>query len=104
MRALAEMSSPPGGVGVMRGGLGRPRSRAAAPAGRAGLDLPHASERLELHRHSCRTAGRGARSVRDVESGKIKIEISRTYRLQDAPRAHADIESRQTTGSIVLVV
>src|SRR5262249_50494566 len=39
-----------------------------------------------------------------VESGKIKIEISRTYRLQDAPRAHADIESRQTTGSIVLVV
>jgi NADPH2:quinone reductase len=39
-----------------------------------------------------------------VEGGKIKIEISRTYRLQDAPRAHADIESRQTTGSIVLVV
>src|SRR5262249_27474300 len=39
-----------------------------------------------------------------VESGKIKSEISRTYRLQDAPRAHADIESRQTTGSIVLVV
>jgi len=39
-----------------------------------------------------------------VESGKIKIEISRTYRLQDAPRAHADIESRKTTGSIVLMV
>ena len=39
-----------------------------------------------------------------VGSGKIKIEISRTYRLQDAPRAHADIESRKTTGSIVLMV
>jgi NADPH:quinone reductase len=39
-----------------------------------------------------------------VGSGKIKIEISRTYPLRDAPRAHADIEARQTTGSIVLVV
>ena len=39
-----------------------------------------------------------------VGSGKIKIEISRTYPLKDAPRALADIESRQTTGSIVLVV
>lgn len=39
-----------------------------------------------------------------VESGKIKIEISKTYPLQDAPRAHADIESRKTTGSIVLMV
>jgi NADPH2:quinone reductase len=38
-----------------------------------------------------------------VESGKIKIEISETYPLQDAPRAHADIESRKTTGSIVLM-
>ncbi len=39
-----------------------------------------------------------------VGSGKIKIEISRSYPLRDAPRAHADIESRQTTGSIVLEV
>ena len=39
-----------------------------------------------------------------VASGKIKIEISRSYPLQDAPRAHADMESRRTTGSIVLVV
>src|SRR5215203_6244423 len=39
-----------------------------------------------------------------VSSGKIKIEISRTYDLQDAPRAHADMEARKTTGSIVLVV
>ena len=39
-----------------------------------------------------------------VASGRIKIAISQTYPLRDAPRAHADIESRKTTGSIVLVV
>ena len=39
-----------------------------------------------------------------VTSGKIKIEIGRTYALQDAARAHADLESRKTTGSIVMVV
>src|SRR5215831_4415412 len=59
------MSSPARADGVLWRGLGRPRSHAAAPAGRARLDLPHPSERLELHRHPRRTAGRGARSVRD---------------------------------------
>jgi NADPH2:quinone reductase len=39
-----------------------------------------------------------------VGSGKIKIEVSRTYPLRDAPRAHADLEARKTTGSIVLLV
>jgi NADPH:quinone reductase len=39
-----------------------------------------------------------------VTSGKIKIEIGRTYALQDAALAHADLESRKTTGSIVMVV
>jgi NADPH2:quinone reductase len=39
-----------------------------------------------------------------VTSGTIKVEISKTYALRDAPRAHADLESRKTTGSIVLVV
>jgi len=39
-----------------------------------------------------------------VGSGKIKITISRTYPLKDAPQAHADLEARTTTGSIVLVV
>jgi NADPH2:quinone reductase len=38
-----------------------------------------------------------------VESGRIKIEISHTYPLRDAPRAHADLEARKTTGSIVLI-
>jgi NADPH:quinone reductase len=39
-----------------------------------------------------------------VADGKIRIEISRSYPLRDAARAHADMESRRTTGSIVLVV
>jgi NADPH2:quinone reductase len=39
-----------------------------------------------------------------VSSGRIKIAISRTYPLAEAPRAHADLEARQTTGSIVLMV
>ena len=39
-----------------------------------------------------------------VTSGKIRIEISKAYPLRDAPQAHADVEARKTTGSIVLVV
>jgi NADPH2:quinone reductase len=38
-----------------------------------------------------------------VTGGRIKIEISRTYPLRDAPQAHADLEARKTTGSIVLI-
>ena len=38
-----------------------------------------------------------------VMSGKVKIEISHEYPLRDAPRAHADMEARTTTGSIVLI-
>jgi NADPH2:quinone reductase len=39
-----------------------------------------------------------------VGTGKIRIEVSRTYPLCDAPHAHADLEARKTTGSIVLMV
>lgn len=39
-----------------------------------------------------------------VAAGTIKVEIGGEYALRDAPRAHADIEARKTTGSIVLVV
>jgi NADPH2:quinone reductase len=38
-----------------------------------------------------------------VASGKIRIKVSQTYPLRDAPRAHADLEARRTTGSIVLL-
>jgi NADPH2:quinone reductase len=39
-----------------------------------------------------------------VMSGKIRIDIGATYPFAEAPRAHADLESRRTTGSIVLRV
>jgi NADPH2:quinone reductase len=38
-----------------------------------------------------------------VLSGKVKIEVSHEYPLRDAARAHADIEARRTTGSVVLI-
>jgi len=38
-----------------------------------------------------------------VLSGKVKIEINHTYALKDAQQVHRDLESRKTTGSIVMV-
>lgn len=38
-----------------------------------------------------------------VSSGTIKIDASKTYPLAEAARAHADVESRKTTGSVVLI-
>ncbi len=38
-----------------------------------------------------------------VGSGKIKIEINHTYPLREAAQAHRDVESRKTTGSVVLI-
>src|SRR5438105_3419282 len=39
-----------------------------------------------------------------VLAGSIKITVGRTYPLADAAQAHADLEARKTTGSVVLVV
>src|SRR5690606_4011680 len=38
-----------------------------------------------------------------VRSGKVKIETTGRYKLADAAQAHRDLESRKTTGSIVLL-
>ncbi len=38
-----------------------------------------------------------------VGNGTVKVEITRTYPLKEAAQAHRDLESRQTTGSIVLI-
>ena len=38
-----------------------------------------------------------------VKSGKVKIETTAKYKLADAAQAHRDLESRKTTGSIILV-
>ena len=37
-----------------------------------------------------------------VKSGKVKIETTAHYRLADAAQAHRDLESRKTTGSVIL--
>lgn len=38
-----------------------------------------------------------------VQSGKVKIETTGKYKLADAAKSHADLESRKTTGSVILV-
>ena len=38
-----------------------------------------------------------------VKSGKVKIRIDQEYALKDVARAHADLESRKTTGSTILI-
>ena len=39
-----------------------------------------------------------------VTSGKVKIEIGRRYRLEEAAQAHRDLEARATTGSSIIVI
>jgi NADPH2:quinone reductase len=38
-----------------------------------------------------------------VKKGVVKIKINQTYPLREAAQAHADLESRKTTGSTVLL-
>ena len=35
--------------------------------------------------------------------GKVKIKISKEYKLADAKQAHKDLESRQLTGPAVII-
>jgi len=38
-----------------------------------------------------------------VTSGKVKVAVNQTYKLEEAARAHRDLEGRLTTGSTVLL-
>jgi NADPH2:quinone reductase len=38
-----------------------------------------------------------------VKKGAVKIKVNQTYPLRNAAQAHADLESRKTTGSTVLI-
>jgi NADPH:quinone reductase len=38
-----------------------------------------------------------------VQSGRVKIEVRHKYPLKDAQQVHRDLESRKTTGSIVML-
>src|SRR5205823_9447822 len=39
----------------------------------------------------------------ELESGRVTVQIGRTFSLSDAADAHRALESRQTTGSTVLL-
>jgi NADPH:quinone reductase len=50
------------------------------------------------------TLARAAQELFDVVGrGIVKVHIGQTYPLQDAARAHTDLEARRTTGSTVLL-
>ncbi|AME26989.1 alcohol dehydrogenase (plasmid) [Burkholderia sp. PAMC 26561] len=37
-----------------------------------------------------------------IKAGNLKVNVGQTYPLHDAPRAHEDIQSRRTTGKLLL--
>jgi len=38
-----------------------------------------------------------------IAAGTLKLQVGGEYRLADAAKAHADMESRKTTGKLLLV-
>jgi NADPH:quinone reductase len=38
-----------------------------------------------------------------IASGKLKLRTEHIYRLEDAPKAHRDLENRKTTGKLLLI-
>jgi NADPH2:quinone reductase len=56
----------------------------------------HIPTREALLRHS-------AEIFRMVQNGRLRVEIGRQYPLKDAAQAHHDIESRATTGKLLLI-
>jgi NADPH:quinone reductase len=58
------------------------------------FDLVHTPELLRAH---------SAQLFDWIAEGKLKIRIGGEYRLADAAKAHADMESRKTTGKLLLV-
>jgi NADPH2:quinone reductase len=38
-----------------------------------------------------------------IAGGKLKLRIHQAYKLEDAQQAHRDLESRKTTGKLLLI-
>ena len=38
-----------------------------------------------------------------ITAGKLKLRMEQTYPLAQAPQAHRDLESRKTTGKLLLI-
>ena len=76
--------------------------RPAAPAGQ--LALPHPPRAAELHRHA-RGAAASARATCCgwIADGSLDVRIGERYPLEDARRAHEDLEARRSTGKLLLI-
>jgi NADPH2:quinone reductase len=59
---------------------------------------------FDYYREPAEAAAGAAKLWQMVGSGKLKVSVGQTYPLLEAAQAHRDLESRQTTGSTVLVV
>ncbi|WP_077148780.1 quinone oxidoreductase [Sphingopyxis sp. KK2] len=58
---------------------------------------------FDYYLHPGERAAGAARVFEMIESGAVKIGIGQRYGLQDAARAHADLQAGRTTGSTVLI-
>jgi len=82
---------------------------ASGPAGPLAVgDLPPGvfAGRFALQQHyATRDARRAAAAALfdDVAAGRLRVTVSGRYALEQAPAAHAALESRQTTGKLLLV-
>jgi NADPH2:quinone reductase len=58
---------------------------------------------FDYYLHPGERAAGAARVFEMIESGAVKINVGQRYGLQDAARAHADLQAGRTTGSTVLI-
>ena len=58
---------------------------------------------FDYYLHPGERAAGAARVFEMIESGAVKITVGQRYGLQDAARAHADLQAGRTTGSTVMI-
>ena len=58
---------------------------------------------IDYYLHAGERAAGAARVFEMVESGAVQITVGQRYSLEDAARAHADLEAGRTTGSSLLI-
>ena len=64
------------------------------------LTRPSLVQYIATREELLETAGDVFSNVRD---GVLRVRVNHTYPLSQAAQAHADLESRKTTGSVVLI-
>jgi NADPH:quinone reductase len=58
---------------------------------------------FDYYREPVERAAGAAMLWRMIEDGRLTVAIGQTYPLEDAERAHRDLEGRRTTGSTLLI-